>query len=60
MTVGNAISGGGAVAQNGSGTIILTGANSYGGADDHRQGTLQIGGGGASGTLGGGAVSDNR
>jgi fibronectin-binding autotransporter adhesin len=57
-TVGNVISGGGAVIQLGSGTTILTGANSYG-ATTVAAGTLQIGNGGTIGTLGNGAVIDN-
>jgi fibronectin-binding autotransporter adhesin len=41
------------------GTEILSGANSYTGTTTISAGTLQIGNGGASGTLGTGAVTDN-
>jgi fibronectin-binding autotransporter adhesin len=58
MTVANAISGTGSVTQAGTGTTILTGANSYG-ATTISAGTLQVGNGGATGTLGSGAVTDN-
>jgi fibronectin-binding autotransporter adhesin len=40
----------------GSGTLILSGANSYTGTTEISGGTLQIGDGGTSGTLGAGAV----
>ena len=44
----------------GSGTLTLTGNNSYGGATTVNSGaTLQVGNGGATGTLGAGAVTDN-
>src|SRR5206468_960498 len=56
--VGNAISGSGSLTQAGSGTVILTGTNSYG-ATTVSAGTLQIGNAGTAGTLGTGAVTDN-
>ena len=43
----------------GTGTEILTGANTYGGATTISAGTLQIGNGGTTGTLGTGSVVDN-
>ncbi len=55
-TVGNAISGPGSLVQLGGGTTILTGGNSYGGTTTLSAGTLQIGNGGTTGTLGGGNV----
>ncbi len=58
VTVANAISGSGALIQAGTGTTILTGANSYG-ATTISAGTLQVGNGGASGSLGTGAVSNS-
>ena len=57
--LGGAISGTGAVTQIGAGTTILTGANTYSGSTTISTGTLQIGAGGTSGTLGTGAVVDN-
>ena len=58
VTVGNAISGSGSLTQAGSGTLILTGGNSYG-ATTISTGTLQVGNGGSSGSLGTGSVTDN-
>ncbi|MFO1529898.1 MAG: autotransporter-associated beta strand repeat-containing protein [Kiritimatiellia bacterium] len=43
----------------GGGTLILTGGNGYSGATAINSGVLQIGDGGATGTLGAGAVTDN-
>jgi fibronectin-binding autotransporter adhesin len=42
-----------------SGTVILTGANSYTGVTTVSAGILQIGSGGTTGTLGTGTVTDN-
>ena len=56
LTVANAISGAGGVAQDGSGTTILTGTNTYTGATTIGAGTLQIGDGGTSGSIGAGAI----
>ena len=55
-TLSGAISGSGSFNKIGSGTLTLTGANTYSGNTTISQGTLQIGSGG---TLGGGAVTDN-
>jgi fibronectin-binding autotransporter adhesin len=52
MTFAGAISGIGAVTQAGIGTTILTGANTYAGLTTIGAGTLQIGNGGTTGTLG--------
>ena len=51
-----AISGTGALAQIGTGTTVLTGTNSYAGDTIIKAGTLQVGNGGTTGTLGIGAV----
>ncbi len=56
-TVANAISGTGTVKQLGSGVTILTGNNTYTGATVINGGTLQVGNGGTTGTLGSGAVN---
>ncbi len=56
LTVANAISGTGGLNQIGTGTTIFTGANSYTGATTITAGTLQIGNGGTTGTLGTGNV----
>ena len=52
LTVGNAISGSGTLTQAGAGTTTLTGTNSYAGATTVTAGTLQIGNGGTTGTVG--------
>ena len=59
VTVANAISGTGTLAQSGAGKTILTGTNSYQGTTTISAGTLQIGNGGTTGTLGSGSVIDN-
>src|SRR6185312_8283314 len=59
LTVANVISGTGKLNQDGTGITILTGSNSYQGTTTISAGTLQVGNGGASGTLGTGAVVDN-
>jgi fibronectin-binding autotransporter adhesin len=51
LTVANAISGSGVVAQAGSGTTSLTAANTYTGATDVAAGTLSIGNGGTGGAI---------
>ena len=51
LTVGSAISGTGSLIDNGTGTLILTGNNSYIGGTTVNNGILQVGNGGASGTL---------
>ena len=58
-TLGNALTGTGNLSQMGSGTTILTGANSYSGTTTIDAGTLQVGNGGSSGSLGTGTVTDN-
>jgi autotransporter-associated beta strand protein len=59
LTVGNAIGGTGSVTQAGSGTLILTGTNTYTKPTVISAGTLQIGNGGTVGTLGTDDVIDN-
>jgi len=44
LTFGNTITGSGAVAQNGPGTVLLTGSNTYSGGTTVSTGTLQVGG----------------
>ncbi|WP_374407787.1 autotransporter-associated beta strand repeat-containing protein [Hydrogenophaga sp.] len=57
LTVPNAISGTGSLTKATGNTITLTGANSYSGTTTISAGTLQVGSGGTSGTLGSGAVT---
>lgn len=54
------ISGTGSVTNNGSGTIILTGNSSYSGGTTINTGTLQVGNGGATGTLNAGSPVVNN
>ena len=56
-TASNAISGAGALRQIGTGTTILLGSNSSSGTTTVTNGTLQIGNGGTSGSVGSGAIS---
>ncbi len=58
ITVDNAISGAGQLTQNDSGTLTLVGGNGYN-TTTISAGTLQVGAGGTSGSLGSGAVTDN-
>ena len=57
--VSGSISGAGTVTQQGSGTVILSANNTYSGLTTISSGTLQIGNGGATGTLGANGVTDN-
>jgi fibronectin-binding autotransporter adhesin len=59
LTVSGAIGGSGGLAKNGGGLLVLSGSNTFGGATTINAGTLEIGAGGATGTLGSGAVIDN-
>ncbi|MDX8525145.1 autotransporter-associated beta strand repeat-containing protein [Mesorhizobium sp. MSK_1335] len=57
-TFAGAITGAGTVAQNGTGTTILTGANTYSGGTTIAAGALELGNGGAGGSIVG-DVADN-
>jgi autotransporter-associated beta strand protein len=59
LTISGPISGNGNLAASGSGTLILSGANTYPGTTSINAINLQIGSGGTSGALGGGAVTNN-
>ena len=59
VTVANAIAGSGSLAQIGSGTLTLTGHNTYTGITTVSTGTLQIGDGGTSGSLGTGNITNH-
>lgn len=60
LTVNGAISGGGSVTNEGSGTVILAANSTYTGGTTINAGTLQIGAGGASGSLDSGSpIVDN-
>ncbi|MDM0116921.1 autotransporter outer membrane beta-barrel domain-containing protein [Variovorax sp. J22R133] len=58
-TVSNAISGAGALQQNGPGTTVLTGTNTYTGGTTISGGTLQLGDGGATGSITGNVTNNN-
>ncbi len=58
-TYSGALQGAGSLTKIGSGLLVLAGANSYSGATTIGAGTLQVGNGGPSGTLGSGAVIDD-
>ena len=53
------ISGSGTVTKEGAGTLTLSGNNTYSGTTTISDGTLQVGNGGTSGTLGSGDVTNN-
>ncbi len=59
LTVSNTISGMGNLTNAGSGTTILTGNNTYSGVTVIENGTLQVGNGGATGSLGTNDVINN-
>jgi outer membrane autotransporter protein len=58
FTFDGAISGTGAFQQIGSGTTVLTAANSYSGTTTINAGTLQLGNGGTSGSIAGNVVNN--
>jgi filamentous hemagglutinin family protein len=57
LTVGNQITGAGKIVQSSSNTTKLTANNTYTGSTTVSGGTLQVGDGGTTGTLGAGAVA---
>lgn len=59
ITQSGAFIGSGELAKAGTGTLILSQANTYAGMTVINAGTLQIGNGGTGGTLGGGAVQNS-
>ncbi|MBY0322349.1 MAG: autotransporter-associated beta strand repeat-containing protein [Reyranella sp.] len=59
LAISGNISGSGGVQQIGTGTTVLTGTNTYSGATTIESGTLQIGNGAGTGTLGTGAIVNN-
>ncbi|WP_290971391.1 autotransporter outer membrane beta-barrel domain-containing protein [Herbaspirillum sp.] len=59
FTLSANIAGAGSLNQNGNGTTVLTGNNTYSGATTISGGTLQVGNGGTNGTLGSGNVLNN-
>ena len=56
LTLTGAVSGDGGLTKNGASTLILTADNSYAGGTTINSGTLQVGDGGATGSVGTGAV----
>ncbi len=58
ITLGGVISGSGNLVQLGSGTVIITGANTYTGGTTISAGTLQVGNGSTTGSISGN-VTDN-
>ena len=59
LTVNGVISQGGGLTVNQNSHVVLTGANSYGGTTTLNAGSLSVGDGGATGTLGSGGVTNN-
>ena len=59
MIIDGVISGSGAVNQIGTGTTILAADNTYTGPTTIASGTLQVGNGGTTGTLGSGPLVNN-
>src|SRR5439155_1124093 len=59
VTVSAPITGSAGLNKGGTGTLSLTGANSWTGGTTITNGTLQIGAGGTAGTLGTGAIADS-
>lgn len=57
MTLSGAITGTGSLTKNGTGTLTLAGLNSYSGVTTINAGTLQVGNGGATGSISGDVVN---
>ncbi|RVI65210.1 autotransporter outer membrane beta-barrel domain-containing protein [Sinorhizobium meliloti] len=51
LTLSNTVGGAGALMKAGAGTLVLTGTNNYGGGTTIGAGTLQLGNGGATGSI---------
>ncbi len=60
VTVSSAISGAGRLVKSGSGTLILTGADTYTGGTTISAGALQLGNGGATGSIVGDVVNSGQ
>ncbi|MCE5302308.1 MAG: autotransporter-associated beta strand repeat-containing protein [Planctomycetaceae bacterium] len=58
-TIAGVISGSGSLTKTGAGTLTLTATNTYEGATTVSAGTLQIGSGGATGSIGSGNILNN-
>jgi autotransporter-associated beta strand protein/T5SS/PEP-CTERM-associated repeat protein len=58
LTLGAAISGSGSLSKAGAGTLILTGNSTYSGGTTITGGTLQLGNGGASGSIAGNVTNN--
>src|SRR5690606_29546418 len=58
LTVAGVVSGSGVLSQIGTGTTVLTGENTYTGGTTIAAGTLQLGDGGATGSVAGNVVND--
>ncbi|MGA2259496.1 MAG: autotransporter-associated beta strand repeat-containing protein, partial [Thermoguttaceae bacterium] len=58
-TYSDEITGNGGLTKSGSGTLLLSGSNTYAGSTTISAGTLQVGDGSVSGTLGSGNVTNN-
>lgn len=59
VTYAGSISGNGNLTKSGEGALTLTGANTFSGSTTISAGTLQVGNGGTTGTIGTGAITDN-
>lgn len=55
----NAVSGKGDLVQNGTGTLVVSGMNTYGGKTVIRRGILSVGEGGTTGSLGSGSIEND-
>lgn len=60
LAYGGAVSGSGSLVQQGTGSLVLTGAHTYTGGTTVAAGTLQVGDGGTSGSLAGDVVNQGQ